>query len=102
MTFEDLPVAPKRLPIRYPPLKQLIIFCLPFPKSVPTAPELVSREPGEWSDEVSILRAFVEQAAGRDKAEQFPAHPAFGKLTPRAWGVLAYRHLDHHLRQFGV
>jgi hypothetical protein len=29
-------------------------------------------------------------------------HPFFGPLTPVEWAVLMYKHLDHHLRQFGV
>ena len=41
MALGELPVAPKNLPLRYPPLKQLIIYVAPFPKSAPTAPELV-------------------------------------------------------------
>ena len=31
-----------------------------------------------------------------------PETPAFGPLSARGWGVLTYRHLDHHLLQFGV
>jgi len=26
----------------------------------------------------------------------------FGRLSAKQWGVLMYRHVDHHLRQFGV
>jgi LPS sulfotransferase NodH len=29
-------------------------------------------------------------------------HSFFGRLTPREWAVLMYKHLDHHLRQFGA
>jgi Protein of unknown function (DUF1569) len=29
-------------------------------------------------------------------------HPVFGPLTPVEWAVLMYKHLDHHLRQFGA
>lgn len=29
-------------------------------------------------------------------------HPFFGKLTPEQWGKGIYKHLDHHLKQFGV
>ncbi len=29
-------------------------------------------------------------------------HPAFGYLTTRQWGIAAWMHIDHHLRQFGV
>src|SRR5919202_5668917 len=53
MALGDLPVAPKRVPLRYPPLKQLCIYCLPIPKGVPTAPELIHRSPGDWEHEVN-------------------------------------------------
>jgi hypothetical protein len=33
---------------------------------------------------------------------EWPEHPAFGRMSRRVWGVLGYRHLDHHFRQFGV
>ena len=36
MALGDIPVAAKKSPIRYPPLKQLLICWLPFPKGVPT------------------------------------------------------------------
>jgi hypothetical protein len=29
-------------------------------------------------------------------------HPAFGKMSDRAWGVQIFRHMDHHLEQFGA
>ncbi len=29
-------------------------------------------------------------------------HPFFGKLTPEAWGKGMYKHIDHHLKQFGI
>lgn len=101
MTLGDLPVAPKRLPIRYPPLKQLIIYCLPFPKGAPTAPELIRRVPGDWMHEVHAAGALLEQIASPPDGPR-PEHPAFGRLSEQAWGVLVYRHYDHHLRQFGV
>ena len=28
-------------------------------------------------------------------------HPFFGSMTRPSWGILAYRHFDHHLRRFG-
>lgn len=30
------------------------------------------------------------------------SHSFFGKLTSQQWAALIYKHLDHHLRQFGV
>jgi hypothetical protein len=101
MATGDLTVAPKRVPLRYPPLKQLVIYWLPFPKGVPTAPELLARAPTDWATELSELLASIDRFAGRDPAASWPDHPAFGRMSGRQWGVLAYRHIDHHLRQFG-
>jgi hypothetical protein len=29
-------------------------------------------------------------------------HPAMGRLSAAEWGRWGYRHMDHHLRQFGL
>jgi hypothetical protein len=102
MALGDLPCASKRLPLRYPPLKQLIVYWLPWPEGAPTAPELIGRVPASWPAEVADLAALLERLAGQPRDASFPEHPAFGRLSRRAWGVLVYRHMDHHLRQFGA
>lgn len=102
MAMGDLPVAPKHLPIRYPPLKQLIIYAAPFPKSAPTAPELLAREPREWSSDIADVQGLLARAGSARTTDSWPEHPAFGKLSKRAWGVLIFRHMDHHLKQFGA
>ena len=102
MALGDLPCEPKKLPLRYPPLKQLLIYWLPWPEGAPTAPELISRVPAPWAAEVADVSALLERMAGQPRDARFPDHPAFGRLSRRAWGVLVYRHMDHHLRQFGV
>jgi len=28
-------------------------------------------------------------------------HPLFGSMTPEDWGFLQYKHMNHHLKQFG-
>jgi hypothetical protein len=102
MSSGELTTRPMRVPLRYTPLKQLVIYWLPFPKGIPTAPELVAREPAEWAMETAALRAHIASFATAESTTQWPLHPAFGQLTPRAWGVLCYRHIDHHFRQFGI
>lgn len=98
----ELPCEPKMSPIRYTPFKQLIVYVLPFPKNVPTAPELLARRPGHCQTEVDDLCQVLARVAAERQRAEWPDHPAFGKLSPRAWGILAWRHTDHHLRQFGV
>ena len=102
MAKGELKAGAVRLPVRYPPLKQLAIYWLPFPKGVPTAPELLSRKPSEWAIERAAVRMHLQSFETLDSKTVWPDHPAFGKLTAAAWNVLGYRHTDHHFRQFGI
>ena len=101
MAKGDLKTAPKKRALRFPPLKQLAIYWLPFPKGLPTAPELISRKPLAWTVERAAVREHVLSFETLNPAV-WPEHPVFEKMTPRAWRVLGYRHMDHHLRQFGI
>lgn len=102
MALGDLPTRSKRLPLRYAPLKQLIVYLVPFPKNAPTARELVSRVPEAWEAERDACCALIERFGAESPSRAWPEHPAFGSLSARAWGVLGYKHFDHHLRQFGA
>lgn len=102
MAFGDLPTRSKRLPVRHPPLKQLMIYWLPMPKGLPTAAELVARTPDAWESEMASCRSLVERFGRESPERAWPEHPAFGTMSARQWGVIAYRHADHHLRQFRV
>ena len=102
MAKGDLPTRPFKGILSYTPVKQLAIYWLPFPKGVPTAKELITRAPLDWSAERAALCGYIESFEGIHPDGIWPEHPAFGMLTPSAWGVLGYRHTDHHLRQFGV
>jgi hypothetical protein len=75
----------------------------PFKRNSPTAKELVVRGERDFSAEQMRLIALVERfaAAGPSRCTQHP-HSFFGPLTPQQWAILTYKHLDHHLRQFGV
>lgn len=101
MALGEMPVAFKTSPIRFTPLKQLVIYCLPFPKGVPTAPELIGRAPSAWQSEMDDVKMMLEKFGKRDRAGKWPDHPIFGRMRGTSWGVLVYRHMNHHLRQFG-
>jgi hypothetical protein len=102
MAMGELAVAGRKLPIRYFPLKQLILYVLPFPKGAPTGPELIARRATEWSTEVAELERALDRLLVQRDREAWPDHPAFGPLSRKGWGSLVYRHTDHHLPQFGV
>ena len=102
MATGELPVRPKRTPLRYPVIKHLVMYVLPMPKGLPTAPELLTRVPDSWEAEIGAFRGALERFAQRSRDAEWPAHPVFGPFTAHEWGVQAHSHMDHHLRQFGV
>ena len=102
MASGELPIPERKMFLRYPGIKHLIIYVLPFPQGAPTAPQLLSRKAAEWHGEMRALKQELEAFVKRGPSGPFVPHPAFGKLTPRTWGVLVYKHMDHHLKQFGV
>ena len=103
MCTGELNVKSKNLPLRYPVIKQLVIYVAPFPKGAPTAPELLARCDGAvLQDEQQAFEAMIAKLGNMKPGDPLPEHPAFGVLTHRAYGVLLARHTDHHLRQFGV
>jgi hypothetical protein len=102
MSLGEIPTKSKKLPLRYFPLKQLVVYLLPFPKGAPTARELLAGDASSTERSKEELRRLFDAFAKRRGQRVWPEHPAFGTLTERAWGVLTYRHFDHHLRQFGA
>jgi len=51
---------------------------------------------------VNRLRDLVQRFAARGSAAAWPASRVFGRISGSSWGVMLHKHLDHHLRQFGV
>jgi hypothetical protein len=103
MNIGELHVKPKNVPLKYTPIKQLVIYVLPFPKGAPTAPELIARCDGAvLADEKAAFEEMMAKLAAVKPGTTLPPHPAFGDLTYRTYGVLLFRHTDHHFKQFGV
>jgi hypothetical protein len=101
MALGELPVQPKGGPLRLRPIRHALIYWLPFPKGAPTAPELLARRATDCQEEMGQLKHLLERLAAMEGAQEWPEHPAFGRLTSRDWGALIHKHVDHHLRQFG-
>jgi Protein of unknown function (DUF1569) len=103
MTLGELEVpSVNKRPFQMFPLKHLIIYVLPFPKGAPTAPELKTSIAASLEEERTALLKLLDRIGTGPREGAGPAHPLFGPLTWREWGVLTYKHADHHLKQFGV
>jgi hypothetical protein len=75
----------------------------PMRRNSPTVKGLVVLDERDLDKERERLLAVIDRfaAAGPAGCTNHP-HSFFGRLTPEEWAVLEYKHLDHHLRQFGV
>lgn len=84
------------------PLKHLILYVFPFPKGAPTAAELKPVDTTTFEAERVALLELLERIGSGPREGVGPDHPLFGSLTWREWGVVTYKHADHHLKQFGA
>ena len=103
MAVGELPVASvNKRAFQVFPLKHLILYVLPFPKGAPTAPELKPSNAVSLEEERAALLELLERIGTGPREGAGPAHPLFGPMSRREWGVVTYKHADHHLRQFGA
>ena len=82
------------------------VYVLPFwPKGEATANELdqerAGSSPRDFYTELEFLLKMIDVFNEREEAKLKP-HPMFGQLTKQQWRDLLVKHLDHHLKQFGV
>ncbi|MBT9329853.1 DUF1569 domain-containing protein [Paracidobacterium acidisoli] len=75
----------------------------PWPKGVPTMPELdqcrLGAETGDFELTRSDLLALISRLC--EAGIEGRRHPYFGAMTRHEWLRWGYLHTDHHLRQFG-
>jgi hypothetical protein len=84
-------------------LRWLAIYYMPWPKGkVKTAPEMLRTKPANWDADLQRLREMLSATAARGVSASWAPHPAFGGISGTDYGVLIYRHFDHHLAQFGA
>lgn len=86
-----------------PFLKSSYYNNLPFPKNIQTDKALVITDARNFELEKQELLLLLDKFhhGGPTNCTKTP-HPFLGKFTPEQWSKGMYKHLDHHLRQFGV
>lgn len=85
------------------PLNWLVIHVLPWPKGKAKAPpEMLATRPTTWAADLAALLDLIQRFGARGPAGAWPESKVFGRISGHSWGVLQHKHLDHHLRQFGV
>jgi hypothetical protein len=79
---------------------------LPWPKGVPTRPEvdqlIGGTPPVDFQRDMAQLFALVERFTRPERDFKWQPHPIFGEMSEGQWMRWGYLHMDHHLRQFGA
>jgi len=84
-------------------VKKLVVDETPYKNNNQTAPAFIISEEKIFNDEKSRLINHITdtQKLGELHFDGKVTH-SFGKLTKSEWNNLFYKHLNHHLKQFGV
>jgi hypothetical protein len=87
-------------------LKFLVLYVMPIPKSVPTSKRVDQMrdgtKPTDFESDRQTLLAFIEKVSAKPDDFAWSPHFKFGAMNRREWGILSGKHIDHHLKQFGV
>ncbi len=74
----------------------------PFGKNSPTGPDLIIADEPEFARAKDRLRSLLVEFHGLgERGCDGNIHGFFGRMSGAEWGVIQYKHVDHHLRQFG-
>ena len=88
-------------------LKFLVLNVISIPKNVPTSPKVDQVDgdgtpPTDFESDRKILIEYIEKFVKASEKEASTPHFKFGAMSKKDWGILGYKHLDHHLKQFGI
>lgn len=90
-------------PLRFAPFRYFALHLMKWPEGKIRAPRGAFERPSTtWDEDEATLLELLDEYMATPPANLGTRHPAFGKMKPKDWDVLMYRHLDHHLRQFSA
>ena len=101
MALGELATEPRRAPVPRALIKWFALR-VPHPRNAPTATELRASGRYEIEGERTQLRQLLDRVAQRPLEQAWPVHPLFGRMNGGEWSRLQHKHVDHHLRQFGL
>lgn len=106
-----LKVALGKMEIKKPNVLMIMVFKLfkkslysdkPWQKGLPTSAEFKVVDTKDFETEKKALLEWIAAFHAEKNKTDWPPHPFCGHFTPEQWGKMQYKHLDHHLTQFGV
>lgn len=87
-------------------IKPLLLHVLSIPKEVKVSPEMDQQQNGRipqgFDVDRKLLLASIERLGDLPLDHKCLGHPFFGPMSAKDWAVIAFKHIDHHLKQFGA
>lgn len=84
-------------------IKNLVVSEKPYKKNGHTAPDFLITESKDFEKEKAKLIENISKTQQLGfKHFDGKESLSFGKLTGQEWNNMFYKHIDHHLTQFGV
>jgi len=84
-------------------VKNKVVSETPYKHNNPTGPAFIIKEDKNFEEEKTRLIDHINQTLqlGEEHFDGKESH-SFGKLNATEWNNMFWKHLDHHLSQFGV
>jgi len=105
LTYEDKHPIPSKFKqfILKLLVKPMVVGAKPYAKNGRTAPVFIVADTKNFEKEKTRLINYINKTneLGTSYFEEKDSH-SFGKLTSQEWNTMFVKHLDHHLKQFGI
>lgn len=84
-------------------VKRVVTSEKPLKKNSPTGPQFIIKSDKDFEAERARLIGFIRktQELGEDEFDG-KHHSSFGVMDKTGWNNMLYKHINHHLTQFGV
>lgn len=97
------PTTSRSTPLRLAPFRWLALrLPFPLPRNAPSNPAFFVTPADEFEKNRSALLEAIKRFLAAPEERFRVEHPLFGTMRRDDWDLLAWRHIDHHLQQFGV
>ncbi len=84
-------------------VKSVVTGDKPLKKNSPTAPYFIMKSDKDFDAERTRLIDYIKKTQKLGEAEfDGKENMSFGVLSKTEWSNMMYKHLDHHLQQFGA
>ena len=83
-----------------PLVKKMLYNEKPFKRDLPTDKSFLMVDPKDFEKEKLGLVSMINNFTAENMVDE--PHPFFGRISKEQWSIGTWKHLDHHLQQFGV